>query len=218
LVGCDLAGAPGRPAALTCQRRSQRGYRYFVAGFRLNADGARASAFPDLTPTECVYPEKVVPASDVQALAAQHLRKLVGRPTITTAPTGGRTLVNIPTLYSTTRYDPVTLDVHTPVPGQLRAVPEYAWDFTGGTDHDHALGPGTPYQPGINPLTHPDHYLHTTYRTTGDKTAHLTLTWAVTFTLDGTLDVDLAPNPFTTPTTTPAVAARNELITRPATR
>jgi hypothetical protein len=166
----------------------------------------------DITTTECVYPEKVVPASDLQALAARRIHRLVGRPTITTAPPGPRTLVNIPTLYSTTSFDPVILGVTRPVPGRLRADAEYAWTFTGG---DHALGPGSPYTPAIDPLAHPDHYLHTIYRTAGPKRATLTLTWRVSFRLQDSLDVDLAPIVFTTSSATRAMTAHSELIDQP---
>ncbi|WP_426564756.1 hypothetical protein ACPPVT_01395 [Angustibacter sp. McL0619] len=156
-----------------------------------------------------MYPQTVVPASAVQAVAAQHLRRHLTRPTITVAPPGGRTLVNIPTLYSAADLDPITLPITTPVPGQITATPTYTWHFP---DASTAHGPGTPYDPAISPTQHPEHYLHTIYRTAGTKQTTLTLTWQVTFTLQNILDVPLQPITTTATNTTTALTAHNVLI------
>ena len=156
-----------------------------------------------------MYPEKVVPASDVQAVAAQHIRRDIPRPTITVAPPGGRTLVNIPTIYSTTGHDPVTLPITTPVPGRITATPTYTWTFANG---ERGNGPGTPYSPDFSPGQHPDHYLHTVYDTAGAKTTRLTVSWQVTFRLQDILDVPLQPITFATASTITALTAHNVLI------
>jgi hypothetical protein len=156
-----------------------------------------------------VYPEKIVPASDVQAVAAQHIRRAIPRPTITVAPPGGRTLVNIPTIYSTTGHEPVALPIATPVPGRITATPTYTWTFANGQSAD---GPGTPYTPAFSPSQHPDHYVHTVYDSAGTKTTRLTVSWQVMFRLQGILDVPLQPIIFSTASTTTALTARNVLV------
>jgi hypothetical protein len=156
-----------------------------------------------------VYPQTVVPASAVEAAVARDIRKRVGHPTITTSPPGGRTLVNIPTLYSTQRFDQVILPVTTPVPGSITAVPEWEWRFPDGST---GLGPGTPYDASVDPLVDPDHYVHTVYRTAGAQRVRMTLTWRVTFRLEDVLDVDLAPIAFTRTATTTALTAKNQLV------
>ncbi len=181
-------------------------------GYRLNESGGRVPGPAEVVTTECVYPEKVVPASAVQALVAREIRKRVGRPTITSSPPGGLTLVNIPTLYSTTRYPQVRLPITAPVPGAITAAPEWVWTFP---DTSQALGPGIAYDPAISPLRNPDAYVHTIYRSPGRQRVTLTLTWRVTFALQGVQDVDLAPITFTSMATTTAMTATNRLLAEP---
>lgn len=209
---CDARGATCGAAALTCADGTRRGYRYAVYGYRLDERRNRVPGPAEVVTTECVYPETVVPASQVQALAAREVRKRVGRPAITTSPPGGRTLVNIPTLYSTTRYGPVRLRVTAPVPGAITAVPEWVWTFP---DTSRAFGPGIAYNPAISPLRNPDAYVNTIYDSPGPKSVTLILTWRVTFALQSVQDVDLAPITFTSTATTTAVTATNRLLTQP---
>jgi hypothetical protein len=208
--GDDIESCPA--AASTCRRGSERGYRYLVFGFELTSAGEHRHRFADVVSTECVYPEKVVPASDVQAVAAQHIRRHLGRPAITVAPPGGRTLVNIPTIYSTADLDPVTLPIVAPVPGRITATPSYTWRFPNGQT---ASGPGTPYDESFSPSAHADHYVHTVYEAAGAKRTTLTVTWRVSFQLQDVLDVPLAPITFTAANTTRALTARNVLIDGP---
>lgn len=209
---CDDRGASCPAAALTCRRDAERGYRYLVTGRRLLPGGKPLPGPAEIVTTECVYPQTVVPASAIQDLVAREVRKRVGRPAITTSPPGGRTLVNIPTLYSTTRYPQVRLPVTAPVPGALTAVPEWVWTFP---DTSQALGPGIAYDPTIDPLRNPDAYVNTVYPSPGPQTVTLTLTWRVTFALQDLTDVDLAPITFTNTATTTAMTATNRLLAPP---
>ena len=209
---CDEHGATCAAAALTCTRRGERGYRYADYGYRLDAIGHRVPGPAEIITTECVWPEQVVTASEVEAVVAQDVRKRVGRPSIATAPPGGRTLVNIPTIYSTQRFGQIALPVTAPVPGAITAVPEWEWHFPDGST---GLGPGTPYDAAVDPLADPDHYVHTVYRTAGEQRVRLTLTWRVAFRLEDVLDVDLAPITFTRTATTTALSAKNQLVDGP---
>jgi len=146
--------------------------------------------------------------ADVQALARQQIEKEVSHPKITVAPPGGKTLVNIPTIFSAPEPKPVTLAITTPVPGTITAIPEYTWDFD---DDLTGVGAGTPYTASVDPAKHPDSYLHAVYLKGGPKHIVATLTWKVTFALEGTNPVDLAPIVFTNTTDVQVMTARSRL-------
>jgi len=146
--------------------------------------------------------------ADVQALARQQIEKAVTRPKITVAPPGGKTLVNIPTIFSAPEPTPVTLTITTPVPGTITAIPEYTWDFGDGLT---GVGAGTPYLASVDPMKHPDSYLHAIYLKGGPKHITATLAWKVTFALQGTNPVDLAPIVFTNTTDIQVMTAKARL-------
>jgi hypothetical protein len=70
--------------------------------------------------------------ANIEALAREEIEKAVSDPTITVAPPGGKTLVNIPTIFSAPDAKAVTLTITTPVPGTITAIPEYRWDMDDG--------------------------------------------------------------------------------------
>ena len=123
----------------------------------------------------------------------EEIRKRIPRPSVTSSPPG-RTLVNIPTIFSTAATPAVSLTIAQPVPGSVTATPRYRWDFGDGLT---ATGPGLPYRPGDVPSRNPNRYVHAVYDTSGTKHVTLTVTWAVQFQLDGVTDVPLAPIVFT---------------------
>jgi hypothetical protein len=165
------------------------GYRWQVLRTLLLPDGTKSTT-PGVTSYICDYPSTPVKVADVEALARQQIEKAVGHPSITVSPPGLKTLVNIPTIFSAPDLKPVTLTITTPVPGTITATPDYSWDFDDGLT---GVGPGTPYNPSVDPMKDPDNYLHAIYQTGGPKHIVATLTWDVTFLLQGTTPVDLAP-------------------------
>ena len=66
-------------AAHTC---GIEGIRYNVEAWLIRADGTRESTQP-IDDTVCVYPEKVVPAAEVSALAHEEIRRRISAPTFT---------------------------------------------------------------------------------------------------------------------------------------
>ena len=107
-------------AAHTC---AIGGMRYNVQAWLIGPDGARDGVTANQD-TVCVYPETVVPLAAVTAAAHEEIRKRISAPTLTSAPPG-KTLVNIITVYSTNRQPEPRIDITTPVPGSIAAVPEF---------------------------------------------------------------------------------------------
>ena len=159
----------------------------------------------------CVGPPVTVPLADVRAALIRYLRQAqLPQPTILTAPpTGG--LVNLPQIFATADQPPVTMDVTVPLPARLVAVPHYAWDYGDGATGPDT--PGVPYQPGVLPADHPDHYLTHTYRANGTVTARLTVTWRATFTIRGIAGTFALPDiSLTTSRRLPIRQARSQLV------
>ncbi len=193
-------------AAHTCDAG---GLRFNVDAWLLRPDGTRENV-PPVQDTVCVYPEKVVPAAEVSALAHEEIRKRISAPTLTSAPPG-KTLVNIITVYSTNRQPEPRIDVTTPVPGSIGAVPEYRWDFGDGQT---ALGPGLQWSAPDDPNKLPGKYLGPVWRTSGIKHVTLTVTWRVRFQLQGVIDVPLEPIVFTVTEDKQVMTARAVLVNR----
>lgn len=200
-------------AALTCPPLTAggaRGYRVGVVRWLLLPDGTKAPGAGELS-TACDYPTKSIPRQDIDALARQQIEKVVTKPTITVTPPGGKTLVNIPTIFSAPDPRPVTLSITTPVPGSITAIPEYTWDFGDGLA---GVGPGTPYDASVDPVESPDSYLYAVYVSGGPKHITATLTWHVIFALEGITPVDLAPIVFTSNADIRAMTAKSRLVVR----
>jgi hypothetical protein len=183
------------------------GLRYNVRVWLLRHDGTRENV-PAVQDTVCVYPEKVVPAAEVSALAHEEIRKRISAPTLTSAPPG-KTLVNIITVYSTNRQPEPRIDITTPVPGSIVAMPEYRWDFGDGQT---ALGPGLQWSAPDDPNKLPGKYLGPVWRTSGIKHVTLTVTWRVRFQLQGVIDVPLEPIVFTATEDKQVMTARAVLV------
>ncbi len=144
------------------------------------------------------------------AAAHEEIRKRISAATLASAP-AGKTLINIITIYSTTPQPEPRIDITTPVPGSIVAVPEYRWDFGDGLT---AVGPGLPYQAGDDPAKLPGKYLGPIWRTGGTKHVTLTVTWRVRFLLEGLVDVPLAPIVFTATEDKQVATARAVLVNR----
>jgi hypothetical protein len=184
-----------------------RGTRVGVVRWIMLPDGTKTPGAGEYS-SACEYASESIPLVNVEALARQRLEKAVSHPTITVAPPGGKTLVNIPTIFSAPEPKPVNLTIITPVPGTIAAVPEYTWDFDDGLT---GVGAGMPYSSSLDPVEHPDSYLHAVYVSGGTKHITATLTWHVTFTLDGNGSVDLAPIVFTQTANIQAMTAKARL-------
>ena len=203
--GDGLCGA----SAFTCPVvGGQRGLRYMARAYLLDGNGVRVAGAPPLVGTVCEYPGQSVPVAVVEAAAHEEIRKRVQAPTVTSAPPGV-SLVNLLTIYATVPQPEPVIQITAPVPGEVRAVPEYAWDFGDGLT---GLGPGLAYQPGDLPSTVPGKYLGATYLTAGVKQVRLTVTWRVQFRLDGLIDVPLAPIVFTGTEAKVVATARAALV------
>ncbi len=201
---CD--GTADCEAAHTCPSRLIRqSSAYYLA----SDDGTAIE--PALgVETVCVSPGATVPISVVAAAAHEEIRKRISAATLASAP-AGKTLINIITIYSTTPQPEPRIDITTPVPGSIVAVPEYRWDFGDGLT---AVGPGLPYQAGDDPAKLPGKYLGPIWRTGGTKHVTLTVTWRVRFLLEGLVDVPLAPIVFTATEDKQVATARAVLVNR----
>jgi hypothetical protein len=124
----------------------------------------------------------------LSAAVRQRLEALIGPQHIRMWP-AGRAIAQLPQLVSTEEQAPIGFAVTVPLPGTLRAVPHYRWDFGDGT---WAEGAGPPYDPDTLPSQHPDYYVAHAYTTLGDKPLTLHVTWQATFTVAG-LDIPLQP-------------------------
>lgn len=194
-------------AAHTCDNG---GTRFNVNAFAVLPDG-RLESVVHHRDTVCVYPDRTVPVSHVTAAAHEELRKRIAAPTITSAPRGEKTLINIITIYCTQPQPEPRLDITLPAPGTITATPDYRWDFGDGQG---GTGIGLAYNPPDDPAKLPGKYLGPTWTTPGLKHVTLTVTWQVTFQLDGETSIPLDPIVFTATEDKQAVTARAVLVTR----
>ncbi|MBK8757838.1 MAG: PKD domain-containing protein [Actinomycetales bacterium] len=130
-----------------------------------------------------------MPLADVKCAVHEAISKRIPTPTVTSAPPG-KSLVNLFTIYSTAPAPEQAITFTTPVPGEVRAIPEYTWNFDDGRT---GIGPGTPFTETHLPSRSPGYYLGATYTTPGTKHVTLTVTWRVTFRLEGVTDIPLTP-------------------------
>ena len=185
---CD-PGSDCAAAALPCADREGLPGRMFQAwAFRVGAGGVREPTVAWIG-NVCVYPGRSVPLSAVQAAVHEELRKRIPSPSVTSAPPGV-SLVNLLTIFSTTPAPEQAIAFAQPVPGEVRAVPEYAWDFGDGI---HGVGPGRPFTSSVLPSKNPEYYTGAKYTQPGTKHVTLTVTWRVTFRLEGVQDIPLQP-------------------------
>lgn len=206
---CGIDGAMCPASAFTCPLEGgQRGLMYNAWAYLLDGNGVRVPGARPLQGTVCEYPGRSVPVGVVEAAAHEEIRKRIQAPTVTSAPPGV-SLVNLLTIYSTVPQPEPVIQITAPVPGEVRAVPEYVWDLGDGLT---GVGPGLAYQPGDLPSTVPGKYLGATYLTAGVKQVRLTVTWRVQFRLDGLIDVPLAPIVFTGTEAKVVATARAALV------
>ena len=182
---CDNQGLCGA-AAFTCPRvNGQNGFRYIALAYLETANGPQLAGAASV----CEYLGRTVPLADVEAAVHEAISKRIPTPTVISAPPG-KSLVNLFTIYSTTPAPEQAITFTTPVPGEVRATPEYTWNFDDGRTGN---GPGTPFTETHLPSRSPGYYLGATYTTPGTKHITLTVTWRVTFRLEGVTDIPLTP-------------------------
>ena len=150
----------------------------------------------------------------VVAAVRQALVKEVGRPRMRVQPPGGRTLVNLPVLYSAPAQHETVLQITVPLPGAITADPAYSWDLGDG---QHGVGAGH--------RVHARRWIRAvrargvitsraSTRQVGSQRSTLTLTWAASIQLGagaGALTVPLDPITFTATSTIQTVSATNRL-------
>lgn len=163
------------------------GRRYRSLVFLVGSDGADVGA-PNVR-LVCVYSGRAVPLAAVESVARDKIQKKLPQPFVTSAPPG-QSLVNLFTIFSAASAPEQAIAITDPVPGEVRAVPEYSWDFGDGLT---GRGPGTPFDPDVLPSRNRGYYLGATYTNPGTKHVTVTVTWRVTFRLEGVIDVPLAP-------------------------
>ena len=170
------------------------------AGVRLPGSGVMRNV--------CIYPSVRVPLAAVEAAVREEIQKRIPQPSVTSAPPG-QSVVNFFTIFSTQPSPEQAITFTNPVPGEVRAVPEYSWDSGDGIK---GLGPGTAFNPAILPSRTPRNYLAPTYAKPGTKHVTLTVTWRVTFRLERVIDVPLAPIVMTATEDQPIATARAVLV------
>ena len=202
IEGMDCGGAHLCPAVDGLPGRSQAALAFLVM-----SDGSR-SPTPATIALVCVYPGRSVPLSAVQAAVHEELRKRIPSPSVTSAPPGV-SLVNLLTIFSTTPAAEQAIAFAQPVPGEVRAVPEYTWDFGDGI---HGVGPGKPFTSSVLPSKNPEYYTGAKYTQPGTKHVTLTVTWRVTFRLEGVQDIPLEPIVMTASEDKQIATARGVLV------
>ncbi len=196
-------------ATYTCPLlRGQRGLMYVGEARLIGADGNRVPGFTPLRTTYCDYPGQSVPLAAVEAAAHEEISKRLSAPTVASSPPG-TSLVGLLTIFSTPPQPEPSIQITTPVPGEIRAVPAYTWDFGDGLT---GVGPGLAYQSGDLPSKLPGKYLGATYASGGLKHVVVTVTWSVQFRLEGVVDVPLAPIVFTASEDKQIATARAVLV------
>ena len=205
---CGEGGVDCGAAVLPCAPSDgQPGRMYQSQAFPLSANGSR-SGEPSVLRNVCLYAGKSVPLAAVEAAVREEIQKRIPQPSVTSAPPG-QSVVNFFTIFSTQPSPEQAITFTNPVPGEVRAVPEYSWDFGDGIK---GLGPGTAFNPAILPSRNPGYYLGATYAKPGTKHVTLTVTWRVTFRLEGVIDVPLAPIVMTATEDKPIATARAVLV------
>ena len=195
-------------SAHTCPPSAgQDGRRYRSLAFLLNSTGQRESQ-PPISRTVCVYPGESVPLAVVEAAAHEEIRKRIPSPSVVSSPPG-QSVVNLFTIFSTVPAAEQAITFTAPVPGEVRAVPEYVWDFGDGLT---GVGPGKPFDPGVLPSKNRGYYLGATYAKPGSKHVTVTVTWRVTFRLEGVTSVPLAPIVMTASEDKPIATAKAVLV------
>ena len=202
LDGMDCGAAHLCPDVNGARGRSQSALAYLVL-----PDGSR-SPTPATTELVCVYPGARVPLAVVEAAAHEEIRKRIPSPSVVSSPPG-QSVVNLFTIFSTVPAAEQAITFTTPVPGEVRAVPEYAWDFGDGLT---GVGPGKPFDPGVLPSKNRGYYLGATYAKPGSKHVTVTVTWRVTFRLEGVTSVPLAPIVMTASEDKPITTAKAVLV------
>ena len=181
---------------------------YTSLGRQVDANGKYVPNAPVLISYVCDYPGRSVPLSAVQAAVHEELRKRIPSPSVTSAPPGV-SLVNLLTIFSTTPAAEQAIAFAQPVPGEVRAVPEYTWDFGDGI---HGVGPGKPFTSSVLPSKNPEYYTGAKYTQPGTKHVTLTVTWRVTFRLEGVQDIPLEPIVMTATEDKQIATARGVLV------
>lgn len=189
----DVDGSPGR--------------MFQAISYLLTAAGVRAGT-PSTLRNVCLYADRSVPLSAVQAAVHEELRKRIPSPSVTSAPPGV-SLVNLLTIFSTTPAAEQAIAFAQPVPGEVRAVPEYTWDFGDGI---RGVGPGKPFTSSVLPSKNPEYYTGAKYTQPGTKHVTLTVTWRVTFRLEGVQDIPLEPIVMTASEDKQIATARGVLV------
>ncbi len=180
---------------------------YQAWAFPLDSSGRRLPV-PPITSNACQYPGRSVPLAVVEAAAHEEIRKRIPSPSVVSSPPGP-SVVNLFTIFSTVPAAEQAITFTTPVPGEVRAVPEYVWDFGDGLT---GVGPGKPFDPGVLPSKNRGYYLGATYAKPGSKHVTVTVTWRVTFRLEGVTSVPLAPIVMTASEDKPIATAKAVLV------
>lgn len=164
-----------------------------------------------LEDTQCRAAPRRVDLADIEAEVRRVIEdkfREIAEPSVELAPaTGG--LVNLPVLAWTDDPGEVTLQIEQPLPGEIRATPEYAWEWSNGQT---SSGSGRPYTSSVSPTAQPDHYVHAVYRQRGPAEVVLTVTWSGDVTVPGLPPVDIAPLVYTAPASFAVREARTELV------
>ena len=186
---CTAEGIDCGAAALPCPSLGgDPGRMYQSWRYELTSSGGRVGGSGVMRHV-CIYRAINVPVAVVEAAVHAELRKRIPVPSVASSPPG-HSLVNLFTIFSTVPAAEQAITFTTPVPGEVRAVPEYVWDFGDGLT---GSGPGTPFDPEVLPSKNKGYYLGATYTKPGSKHVALTVTWRVTFRLEGITSVPLVP-------------------------
>jgi len=205
---CGPDGIDCGAAVLPCpQRDGQSGRMYQAQAFLLADTGVRAEA-PSILRNVCLYEARTVPLAVVEAAVREEIRRRIPSPLVVSSPPG-RSVVNLFTIFSTVPAAEQAIAFTTPVPGEVRAVPEYVWDLGDGLT---GVGPGRPFDPAVLPSKNKGYYLGATYAKPGSKHVTVTVTWRVTFRLEGVTSVPLAPIVMTASEDKPIATARAVLV------
>lgn len=161
--------------------------------------------------TQCISGEQRVDLADVEAEVRRIIEdkfREIAEPRVELAPaTGG--LVNLPVLAWTDDAGEVTLDIEQPLPGRIRATPDYSWQWSNGTT---SSGPGRPYTPALSPSARPADYVHAVFGGRGDASVILTVTWTGDVTVPGLPPVAISPLVYTSPAGFVVREARAQLV------
>ena len=205
---CAAEGIDCGAAALPCPTvNADPGRMYQSWRYELTSAGVRVSG-SGVMRNVCIYRAISVPLAVVEAAVREEIRRRIPSPLVVSSPPG-RSVVNLFTIFSTVPAAEQAITFTTPVPGEVRAVPEYVWDFGDGLT---GVGPGRPFDPGVLPSKNRGYYVGATYAKPGSKHVTVTVTWRVTFRLEGVTSVPLAPIVMTASEDKPIATARAVLV------